>query len=181
MIKHIVGFIIFTFVIGTSALIAALFNPVQQNVSSVRVSNDYTVYKSRKRCRKKKKRKPKRPRILLNQFEYWDAQAVYDAKSNLLTTANVGDNPEFETDSDRFLVYHIYAKNQAGARHLTSVQVNSGFASSSKITWVDSSRQLAGNENLYLIPQFKNRRYSSDEAPTFNEHLAIPVLIKNRK
>lgn len=60
MIKHIVGIVLFTFIVGTSAAIACLFGVVTERTNSVSEHKSYRVYKDKKRkkrCRKKRKRR----------------------------------------------------------------------------------------------------------------------------
>ena len=116
MIKHIVGFIIFTFVIGTSALIAALFNPVQKTVGSVKISRGYDHYSSRKRC--KKKRRPKRPRVYINGADASLTQAVFYPGNGMLLTSRAVDRSESMTR--KTVALHFYFLEESGARHVMS-------------------------------------------------------------
>ena len=180
MIKHIVGFIIFTFIIGTSALIAALFNPVQQNVRSVRVSRDYPVYTSRKRCRKRKKRK-RRPRT---QREYRNlkvstgiTQAVFNPKKNELTTSH-----DFGNETRRFereMVFHFYVKDGNNVRHVMSRPLPSHPVTKNSINWFDGLNGIVRDGNLYIMQTYGEVKGDWNNAPEFDEAKATPVLIRN--
>ncbi|NNF00629.1 MAG: hypothetical protein HKN25_16545 [Pyrinomonadaceae bacterium] len=182
MIKHIVGFVIFTFIIGTSALVAALFSPVQQKFKSVTVSSgDHYTYKRRKRCRRKKRPKP-RPHFKRSyRRELRSAgiiQAIYDVRNNTLTTSH--DVKKMSYRRKGATHFHFYVKDGAGTRHVATERVVSNLQAPKIVGVFDGLKGLDTYENLYVISEYKSYRSNWSAAPRFDDTLAVPVLIKNR-
>ena len=175
MIKHIAGFIIFTFVIGTSALIAALLNPVQQTVRSVKVSRGYDHYSSRKRCKKKRKRKRRKARFTrLRSMAL--TQAVYDSKNDIFETSL--DVRGISPRRSGSIYFHFYVKDESGIEHLGSERVATRLRARNVVKTIDWLKYVESFDNVYVMAEFRNRR-SSGQVPVFDASKAVPVLTKH--
>ena len=173
MTKHIVGIILFTFIVGTSAVVAGLFDVVTSKAKSVVVKENYRVYKKKKRkkrCRRKR-RKPHRVNVEANV-----AQAVYDKKLNQLTTSLVfSRNLKRSVEVD----LHFFVKDEFGTQYLkkeTLYASNSNNTYENSFTWFN---RLESKENLYVMAKVRNSREKWDYQPGFIPSKATPVLLKS--
>ncbi len=176
MTKHIAGLILFTFIVGTSAVITGLFYSTPDRMVAFSYSNERNSCSKRKR----RHRKPKRPRVFADKvFSTGLNQAVFDTSTGLLMVSHeVRAVPEDETRS--MLVYHFYVKDEYGTRHVKSEKIWSGIESSSVLNGFQWLSNRNSKENLYIGSEYRDYRDKSWRiAPKFEDSNAVPVLIKN--
>lgn len=189
MNKHIIGLIVFSFIVGMSAVIASFFIPMPQmpKLDSVRVSesNDY-IYRGSTSC-KKKKRKP-RPK---NQSALADSkvsQAVFDFNKKQLDTELTIERADDATETVN-IALHFFVNDQFGVQHIATefVKVSPNFdigdkavvRKTSSFKWLNN---LESHENLYVISEAVNN-YDADyhQSPTFDAFEATAVLISPQR
>lgn len=177
MIKHIVGFVIFSFIIGTSALIAAIFSPAERIVKKVRISRSYDHYSSRKHCKKRKKKKRKRHRVYSGQENRGSlVQAVFDTGKKTLRIER--DSGVYDTEKGKLRALHFYFVEESGAKHVLSrpIPISSGVRMSTG--WYESLADLVPHGNLYVMETHGDYSEKWNNAPVFDMNKAVPVLIK---
>lgn len=182
MNKHLFGLIIFSFIVGTSAVIAGMFVklPPIPTLSPVSETENYEVYRGRKHC-KHKKRKP-RPKAETESATVQAVQAVYDLESKELKTQLMVER--FDETSEKFNVaLHFFVNDGFAVQHIATefVSVRPNFdmgdtasaISTSTFRWLEN---LESRENLYVIAKITD--YSPDRLsfPAFNAAEAQPVV-----
>ncbi len=168
MTKHIAGIILFTFIVGSSAVIAELFYQTPEaNIITVR--ENYTVYKKKKRKRRCRKQRPRN-----ENAEVKLSAAIFNSDSNRLTTFVDYEN---EWDSYGEVDLNFFVNDKYGIRFLKTERIYVSSAMDRYTKILDWMGRLDSRENLYVIPQIHNDEYDKWSSPIFNEHKAIPVLL----
>jgi hypothetical protein len=168
MTKHIAGIILFTFIVGSSAVIAGLFYQVPDaNVITVR--ENYTVYKTKKRKRRCRKQRPRNENAGVNL-----SAAIFNSDSNRLTTFV---NYENESDSYSEVDLNFFVNDKYGIRFLKTERIYVSPDANKNTKIMDWMGRLDSRENIYVIPQIHNDEYDKWSSPTFDEYKAIPVLL----
>lgn len=166
MTKHLAGIILFTFIVGSIAVIAGLFYPVPE-AKIITVRENFTVYK-KKRIRRCLKRRPHTEKSSVNL-----SAAIFDSSANRLTTII-----DFKDDrnSDGEVDLNFFVNDKYGIRFLKTerIYVSSPVHRYTKI--LDWMGRLDSRENLYVIPQIHNEENDKWSSPVFNSYEAIPVL-----
>ncbi len=189
MNKHIIGLIIFSFIVGMSAIIASFFVPMPQmpKLDSVKVSeaNDY-IYRGTKSC-KKKKRKPriKNYDILASAKV---SQAVFDIEKKRLNTEFTIERADDSTETVN-IALHFFVNDGYAIQHIKTeyVTLTPNFDIGDKaITQNKSSfrwlNKLESRENLYVIPEVVKDNYSySKQPPFFDASEATAVLLSPKR
>lgn len=172
MTKHIVGLIIFTLIVGTSAIIAGLFGYVttSEKTSVQTYNEDYRSYKKKrkKRCRKHRKPRPKEVSAMVSQ-------AVFDETNKNLTTEIAFEN-FFESEGEIDL--HFFVQDGFGIQYLKreTIKVSSyENVYENSFGWLN---RLESRENLYVVAKFKPDVESDYSMEFFDGKNATPVLVK---
>lgn len=189
MNKHIIGLIIFSFIVGMSAIIAALFVPMPQmpKLDSVKVSesNDY-IYRGNTYC-KKKKRKP-RPKDYSELASAKVSQAVFDLNKKQLDTQFTIERGDDSTETVK-VALHFFVNDRFGVQHIKTefVTLTPNFDIGDKaITTKTSSfkwlNNLESRENLYVIAEVVTDSYNYKHyAPVFDSYEATAVLLSPKR
>ena len=168
MKKHIIGFTLFSIIVGTAAFIYAMFNVV--NVAEVFVPT-YTPTYQGKSCWKMK-RDLKESNVGAPVVR----QAVLDMKTKQLNWELAAPR----TDSK--IALHFFVKDESGTRYINSALApESGFESgvikaTSSYLWLDN---LDSYENLYVTAEFtswSNYKNKSNQ-PKFDAAKATSVML----
>ncbi len=184
MNKHIIGLIIFSFIVGMSAIIAGFFAPMPQmpKIDSVRVSeaNDY-IYRGGKSCRQKK-RKPR-----LQNYDILASakisQAVFNLNKRQLDTEFTVERGNDSTENVN-VALHFFVNDGFAVQHIKTeyVTLTPNFdmgdnAITSKTTSFRWLNNLESRENLYVISEVVEKAYSySNQPPFFDASEAAAVL-----
>lgn len=169
MIKHFIGFALFSFIVGTAVFISATFNggAVEEAYTPV----DYSNYAQTKSCWKMK-RELNRENVGTPMVK----QAIFDLESKQLRwkldTAGV-DTP---------IVLNFFVKSEKGMRYVNSALVpmlayqDGSVRATSSYEWLDN---LDSYENLYVTAEpispgaYRNKNFQKD----FDVSRSTPVLI----
>ncbi len=187
MKKHIVGFIIFNFIVGTSLIVAAFFyqKPKFESVVITPVTSEtYT-----RSCWKSKSR------FINNTTSARVTQAIFDSKAQELKTelfVQADDEKSLKTTK---VALHFFVKDGNSTRYLATedlkdekVSMKGTFDSSesraAKVTflinssyqWLDDLKSPS-RDNLYVVPQIITNNSYHDYKPVFDEMNATPVTI----
>ncbi len=178
MTKHIAGIILFTFIVGTSAVVAGLFFETPHRYRSFSAKHNYSGYKRKKR-RKRRCRKHRKPKAYSNVRLN---QAVFEMRTGeLRTSVSFGDALYSEEGETPTFYYHFYTLNEMGSNYLGSERIGQGaqfvtgmrdrFVRTSHLGWL--SDRIADGE-VYIIV-----RNVPDQPFGFDVSKATPILIKN--
>ncbi len=171
MTKHIVGLILFTFIVGTSAIIAGLFYEVPK-ANSIKVKKNY-YYTYKKKKKKKRCRKYRRSSAEIVSVNL--SQAIFDSSANRLT-AKI--KYEDSWDSSGVVNLHFFVKDKYGTRFLKTERLYASTAMDKYTKILDWMGRLDSRENLYVIPQVQSDNYDITGYPKFNQFKATPILLK---
>jgi hypothetical protein len=168
MKKHFLGFALFSFIVGTAAVVYAMFNVV--NVEEVTVPN-YSTYSPTKSCWKMK-RQPRE--------SYVGSPTIKQAIFNLRTRQLRWEISAPETDSK--IALHFFIKGENGTRYINSVLAPTyGYEygtikATSSYLWLDN---LESYENLYVTaePVSTNAYKNNNFQPKFDQSKATAVLV----
>ena len=168
MKKHIIGFTLFSIIVGTAAFIYAMFNVV--NVEEV-FAPAYTPTYQTKSCWKMKRDSKE-----TNVGSPVVRQAVLDLKTKQLNWEVAA--PETKSK----IALHFFIKDENGTRYINSALApetsfeNGVIKATSSYLWLDN---LASYENLYVIAEFTSRSdYKNKYAqPKFDSSNATSVLL----
>ncbi|MGI8543443.1 MAG: hypothetical protein ACR2MD_08175 [Aridibacter sp.] len=167
MTKHLAGIILFTFIIGSSAIIAGLFYQAPE-AKIITVRENFTVYKKKKRKSRCRKRRPHTEKASVNL-----SAAIFDSSANRLTAII-----DFEDNRNSYgeVDLNFFVNDKYGIRFLKTerIYVSSPVHRYTKI--LDWLGRLDSRENLYVIPQIHNEENDKWSSPVFNSYEAIPVL-----
>ena len=168
MKKHVIGFTLFSIIVGTAAFIYAMFNIV--NVEEV-FAPAYTPTYQTKSCWKTK-RDFKESSVGAPVVR----QAVLDLRTKQL-------NWELAApQTNSIIALHFFVKDKSGARYINSALApESGFENgvikaTSSYRWLDN---LDSYENLYVIAEFTSRSnyQNKNNPPKFDSAKATSVLL----
>ncbi len=174
MTKHIIGLIIFSFIVGTSAIIAGLFsyNPVPETYTLTTYKDSYKVYKKKKRKKRCRKRRPQ-PKEVSAEI----SQAVFDEKTNQLTTEISFKN---YSDSNGQLNLYFFSKDVYGTQYLKQEKIYVTEERSVYRNSFDWLTRLEFKGNLYVIPVLQTDSDSVNWVK-FDDSIAQPILIQKVK
>lgn len=182
MTRHIAGFVLFSFIVSVSSVVAFIFADIPQN--SVPQPEVFTVkntpiYEGKHRCDKKKYESYENSDVSVKV-----AQAVFNKRTGLLDTNLYIERKDFSTKSVT-VGLHFFAKNDTGTRYLATENFyfRPDFNRQNKAVqgipsrsyhWLDD---LTSNENLYVIADadfsgVNNRKLQ----PEFDEAKAFSVI-----
>lgn len=169
MKKHYFGFALFSFIVGTAAVIYAMFNVV--NVEEVPVPSYSATYSPSKSCWKMKRE--------LRESNIGSPiirQAIFNLKTKQLKWELAAP----ETNSK--IALHFFIKDENGTRYINSVLAPTfGYEygtmkATSSYLWLDN---LESYENLYITAEpvssgaYKNKNFQ----PKFDASRATAVLV----
>ncbi len=184
MNKHIVGFILFNLIVGTSIIIAAFFYQIpkyESVVVSPVTSETYT-----RSCWKSNKR------YTNNGTSVKVTQAIYSNKTEELKTELFVQSGEQSLDNIK-IALHFFVKDGDSTRYLATEDLtnNKGdmkgiydmserritkatFLLTSDYQWLGD---LKSSENLYVMPEVIDAGMNRDYTPVFYEANATPVTL----
>ncbi len=186
MNKHIIGFIIFSLIVGTSAVVASFFYGVPK-IESVNVSETSVTYSGKSCWKSTKNYKSGLASVKV-------LQAVFNPDSKKLAT-NLSVTPGDNSFKNVRLALHFFVKDGNSTRYLATENLTDKNGNlegvydlnedkfSKTLFSVTSTYKLFSNlrsyENLYVIPQiFTERDSFTDYAPPqFDEINATPVTL----
>lgn len=176
MTKHIAGFILFSLIVGTSAVVASLIGDAPDKMRSFTIRDDYAFYKRKKRRRRcRRRRKPREYRAKIVSHEI--TGAVFNRDTGLLTTSHTLRKLPYGEKRAK-LVYHFYVSDEFETRHLRSQEVWGIALDSPTIVknfeWLN---RIDSKENVYVIAEYRGFR-DSKSVPEFDEVKAVRVLIR---
>ncbi len=178
MTKHIAGFILFSFIVGVSGVLAFIFAEIPK--VEIAVEESYVPrYESKTRCYKKN----------YDNYENSNAsvkvvQAVFNERTKLLDTNLFIKREDSSIQSVSFAL-HFFVKDRKGVRYLASENYylkpdfNSWDEASQAIPsrsyqWLDD---LTSQENLYVIADTaSNKTNYKKYQPTFDENKATAII-----
>ncbi len=189
MKKHIIGFAIFSLIVGTTAFIYAMFNVVR--VEEVPAPTYYQTYSPTKSCWKMKRElresKLDSPKVV---------QAVFNMKTKQLNWELVA--PTIDSP----IALHFFIKDKHGARYFASEKNIRSLSNRGKLNYTATSNSANGTskvinitssyswlenltsyENLYVIAEFAQTAKISDNnfQPEFDAEKATAVLVDSGK
>ena len=182
MFKHLVGFVIFSFIVGLSWFASGFFYEMP-NADSVYVYEPSVKVYEKRNCNLRKYKASESADIELKQ-------AVFNIKTKRLDTSF--EIKSIYADSKYVnLKLHFFAKDADGARYLATEDImvspetdNSGVTKwneSSSSLWLDN---LNDYDNLYVIPDADEGYVYSESnnkiVPLFEEGKAFPVIIAGK-
>jgi len=168
MIKHYFGFALFSFIVGTSAVIYAMVNVV--NVNEVTVPS-YSTYSPGKSCWKMK-RESRESNISSPTIR----QAVINLKTKQL---------KWELDTSQVntpIALNFFIKGENGTRYVSSTflfMIDYQDGSVDMTSFCEWLNNLDSYENLYVIAEsvptsaYKNKNFQ----PIFDQSKATAVLV----
>ena len=168
MKKHFFGFALFSFIVGTAAVVYAMFNVV--SVEEVTVRNYSTYSPTKSYC--KMKRELRESNV--------DSPTIKQAILNLKTKQLKWELAAPENNSK--IALHFFIKDESGTRYLDSVLAPAygheygTIRATSSYLWLDN---LESYENLYVTAEpistsaYKNKNFQ----PKFDQSKATAVLI----
>ena len=162
MNKHIVGFILFNLIVGTSLVIAALsYNvPKYESVIIPVTSETYThsCWKSRKYAN--------------NLTSAKVTQAIFDSKTQELKT-ELFIQSKNKFSGDLIIDLHFFVKNGNSTRYLSTQEISESVSNDAKdntfVTYsYDITDDLKQRENLYVVPEIiSNTNNYNNYTPVF--------------
>jgi hypothetical protein len=168
MTKHIAGLILFTLIVGTSAIIAGIFAVAPEQANSVTVRDNYRVYK-------KKKRK-KRCRRKCRHFEEKNVSveienAVYN-KSSEDFIMNIEVDSKSNCRDSNILYLNFFVKDTDSGLKFTKTVTTEVLPTTKLIAKkLGMLSTLAEKGNVYVIAG------NSMDSESFDETKAKPVLM----
>ncbi|MEO8074342.1 MAG: hypothetical protein ABI686_13975 [Acidobacteriota bacterium] len=177
MNKHIVGFILFNLIVGTSIITAAFFYqmPKYESVVVTPVTSE-TYTRSCWRSNKGYANKISAPKV---------TQAIFDRKTGEIKT-ELFIQSKNESTEDFIVGLHFFVKDGNSTRYLSTQEISESVSNDAKdssfVTYsydvIDVIDDLKQSENLYVIPEIiSNANNYSDYTPVFDEANATPVTL----
>lgn len=176
MTKNIAGFILFSFIVGVSGVIAFIFAEIPQP-EKITVLN-VPKYEHKTSCKKKNYNNRED-----SQASIKVVQAVFNERTQQLDTDLFIERERSSTASVS-VVLHFFAKDVEGSRYLASEKVwlepdfniedKATHAITSSYQWLNN---LSSHDNLYVIADTTNRQASyKKHQPNFDENKAIAII-----
>lgn len=173
MTKHIVGLILFTFIVGTAAVVSGLFGntPTPKKYTVVKSNDKYRVYKKKKRKKRcRKKRRHHHPKL-----EATVSQALFDNSSNKFITSIKFKNNRY---SERDVDLHFFVKDRHGERYIKTETIAVSTYQKQYVNSFKWMKNFGSRENLYVVPTAKTLNDGWTIPPSFNVNKATPVILK---
>ncbi len=170
MIKHIAGIVLFSFIVGSSAVIAGLFYEVPE-AKTITIRESYSVFKKKKR---KKRCRNRRSSIENASVNLHFAKFDVDRENGFSAIIDYQNNWK----SNGVVDLHFFVNDKYGTRFLKTerIYVATGIDDySKKMDWMG---RLDSRENLYIIPEVHNA-YEKWTSPEFNIYEAVEVRSNN--
>jgi len=169
MKKHIIGFALFSFIVGTTAFIYAMFNIVR--VVEVPAPTYSQTYSS-KTSGCKMKRQLRESNFGSPVIE----QVVFNLKTKQFSWKLAA--PE----TDLPIALHFFVKDDNGTRYITTEQEMSSSLRDENLSFTGSYLpldNLDSDANLYVIAEFvpTSRRYNKNFQPKFDASRATAVSL----
>jgi hypothetical protein len=169
MKKHIFGFALFSFIVGTTGFIYAMLNIV--NIEEVKVPSYTPSYSSTKSCWKMKRNSTQ-----VNLGSPLVKQATFNLASKQL---------KWELDTSQInapIALNFFIKNESGTQYVNSTFVptiafrDGSVNATSSYEWLNN---LDSHENLYVIaePLVHGKRGYKNSLPEFDASKATAVLV----
>lgn len=183
MTKHVIGAVIFSLIVGTSALVGSLFSdaPAATNFGTER--GNYVFKKKKKRkCRKRREHREDSQDLATVRI----SQMEFDSNSGLLNTEFLvaGNNDSGSTVN---VALHFFSNDNYGSQHVAtefvSLAPDFNVANTALITETASYRWLKNlqtRENLYVVPEVTLEANTYKVyPPVLDSSKAIPVLFRD--
>ena len=177
MTRHITGFILFSFIIVVSSVIAFIFGELPQPEKTT-VMN-VPRFESKSRCQKQH-----HDYYSDSKFSVKVAQSVFNERTKLFDT-NLAIKRENSSVENVTFALHFFAKDSNGTRYLASENYyikpdfdDQGAAiqglPSRLYQWFDG---LKLRENIYVIAEAGNHKYNDEiKQPDFDENKATAII-----
>ncbi len=181
--KHIVGFIIFSVIVGVTAFITSFFVKMPPMPALDPVSeNGLYAYQGDRHCKRKKRSPP--PKAVDQIASVKVKQAFFDAKLRRLDTQFAIERADESTESVN-VVLQFFVYDDFGVQHIANefVSLNPNFDigdvavtnKSSSFKWLNN---LQSRENLYVIAKATNDSRNRFDSVDFDPSEATAVLLK---
>ncbi len=178
MTKHIVGLILFSFIVGTSAFVAGLFYGTSDRIASSEIYSRFDRYAGERKKRKKRKCPPHRH----PHFEkFWGqsrdvnlVDAAYDSNSqkfNATALFSRGTPEEFNLD------LHFFVKDEFGTRFIKTESLAASAWTNNYEDEFDWLTRFPQRGELYLMAQLRPLDDDTVLAPVFEASKATPLEI----
>lgn len=175
MKKHIIGFAIFSIIVGSAVFVKAIFNISRDIIVPAADNYSYTTIKKTS-CWKMRQELEERSAPVVKQ-------AVLDLNNKRIDWAIY--IPQM--DSSR-LALHFFVKDARSTRYITT-ELAPSMASSPNNKWITytssyiSFNNFSPYENLYVVPEMISQEDARMKFfnPEFNEDIAVPVTVYGAK
>jgi hypothetical protein len=172
MKKHIIGFAIFSIIVGSAVFVKAIFNISREIIVPTADNYSYTTVKKTS-CWKMRQELEERSTPVVKQV-------VLDLNNKRIDWAI------FVPQKGYRVALHFYAKSPKSNRYI-STELAPGVAHSP--TWVTYSStyisflNFSPYENLYVVPEMITPSDAENKFfnPEFNENTAVPVTVYGGK
>ena len=175
MTKHIIGFILFSFIVGVSGFFALVFGELPQPEKTTVIN--IPRFESKSRCHKKNYR-----HFADQQTSVSVVQAVFNQRTGLLDTDLLIKREDSSVKNVTFAL-HFFAKDSDGTRYLASESYYLKPDFDGQYTTVQGlpSRSyewfedLTSRENVYVVADTE-KMGNAGSAPVFDESKATAVI-----
>jgi len=177
MTKHIVGLVLFTFIVGTSAGIAGLFGEPSKQGNSFSLRENFRVFKRKRKKRRCRKRR--RPRFLKRRLVSTGiTKAVFDEESGLLLTKH-SLRRSSNSKERKTLVYHFYVKDEFGTHYARSKRISGAFSSSITVNGIEWLVNRRPKNDLYIMSEYVPNGRSWKKPLEFDGSKAVLIRVKS--
>lgn len=181
--QHIVGMLIFVFIVGTAIVAGTLSIQIPDKKSVIVSDYSQITYRAEKRCRRKKRpKKPRKPRPRGEEKKIEIERAVYHRSSEKLkfnfSSFDADDAVRFSPDVPAKVALHFFVSDRYGTRHLATeyTTVTSAVKFVQTYSWL---KNLQSPENLYVMPRYVGEEYDFETyLPVFDRARSTPVGIE---
>ena len=176
MTKHVAGFILFSFIVAVSGIVAFIFAEIPQPEKTV----EFRVprVESKNRCHKSGYGSYENSNASVKV-----AQSVFNERTGLLDT-NLFVRRENASTQGLTVALHFFVKDLKGARHLATEnyyfkpdfnRLNEATVAipSRSYEWLDN---VTSQENLYVIAETNRQTDYKKSQPDFDENKATAVI-----
>lgn len=178
MKKHILGFAIFSLIIGTAVVISRLlFSPVSETVTYVVIGESEPAQARKTSCWMRDYREFQQAGVKLEQAviqrQTGELRTVFSLKS------------KNEDAAPLTVSLHFFVKNGEQSRHIATENVWVDSFSNFRQEFVNSLKwvnKLDSSDNLYVVPEtsFGYTKHKNT-SPIFDDSVAMPVLLSKGK